>query len=901
MKQLQLTLLFLLLALSAPALAQVPAQQQQELRQYLADRDIDEQELRQRLLAKGIDLNNVSPQDALRLRPQVEAEIALMESEKMAAQKAAEAAAATSSQKIGEAVKDGASVEEAISEVTTEAAAADQPASSIYGHQVFRNKSLQVYRATDDATPPESYPLKPGDEIAITIFGASQTDFILRLDDNGFAMLPNGLRMPLAGVSLGQARELLGNRLRNYYTFRDGQLSIRMQVTRTLTVNIFGEVERSGGYNMSALNTGFNALVAAGGPTERGSVRNIQLIRGDEKIVLDVYDFLQSPVQKTDLFLTNNATIFVPVAGKIVRITGGVQRPMRYELKEGETLSDLLAFAGDPLPVAETGNIRVTRYQDGALDVINVDLAKQPAFELLNGDEVQVPVIENPVQNFVEIEGAVQLPGRYAFTEGIDLATLVALGRLRPGARKDVAFLFRSNDDGTSRLLRVDLGAVPSSGKPSSGSLPSPGVGANAGAEKVELQRGDRLRVLSEAAFIDRSTFRVQGAVRDSAVTLPFPQDGALTLDEAILLAGGLQPNALPEVMLVRTPLTNREERTYQRLDLRESGSLALQPLDQIIVYGQERFTDAANVRISGAVRSAGSYTYSPSLTISDLLYLAGGLRREAAPSRVDVFRLQFNNGESTKTLLTTIDLDAGVPFPLQPFDEVVVRTIAEFEQIRHVVVQGEVRYPGQYALLEDNERLTDIIRRAGGLTNEAFAAGATLYRPETGVGYVVLDLDRVMTSANDPANMVVRASDTLFIPKAQELVTIYTTGTLADRFGRDSTTLDGTLQVAYQGDKPAGWYIKRYAGGFEDDIARKRWTTVQYANGQVKETNSFLGFRGYPEVLPGAAIRVPLKPEKQQKQRREERFDWVGLTSVIMGGVSTIVSFILISRRNTP
>jgi len=847
----------------------------------LADRNIDEAELRQRLLARGIDVDRANPEELLRLRPQIEQVIAEMEAEAARELEAGpETVSEPTEQPMEEGNGDGA--EEADENMQDGPTTSDLPESKIYGHRLFRNKSLQVFRATDNASPPDSYPLKAGDEIAVAIFGASQTDFILRLDDAGFVLLPNGLRIPLAGVSLGEARLLLGRRLRQYYTFRNGELSIRIQVARSVSVNIFGEVETSGSYSMSSLNTGFNALVASGGPTEQGSVRKIQLINGDEMKTLDVYEFLRSPLQKKDLYIADNASIFVPVAEKIVTVEGGVIRPMKYELIEGETLSDLIEFAGGIIPVAESGNIIVTRYVSGSVRVLNVNFEKTPGFALRNGDVINIPVIENPIQDFVEIEGEVLLPGRYAFEEGIDLNSLVTLGRLRPGARRDAAFLFRSNDDGTMRMRRVNLGG-------------------DAGAEKIILKRGDRLRILAQQAFVDNYVFKVEGAVRDSAVTLPFPQDGALSLEEAVLLAGGTLPNAAPEVMLVRTPLSNPDERSYERLDLRESADYVLQPNDKILVFGRERYTDGVRVSISGAVRNPSSFVYDPSLTVRDLIYLASGLRIDAAKDRVEVFRLQIADGTSTKTLLTTIDLDAGVPFRLQPFDEVIVRSAAEFETIQNVMVQGEVRYPGRYALLEDNEKLSDLLRRAGGLTEEAFPAGATLYRPATDIGYVVLDLDRVVRNASDPANMVVRSGDTLFIPKRQDLVTIYTRGTLADRYGKDSTTVDGTIQVAFQGDKPASWYVKRYAGGFEDDIARKRWTTVEYANGQVKETKSFAGIHDYPEVLPGSSIRVPLKPVKKQKQRREERFDWVGLTSVILGGVSTIVTFVLLSQRNDP
>ncbi|MEM6772677.1 MAG: SLBB domain-containing protein, partial [Bacteroidota bacterium] len=387
------------------------------------------------------------------------------------------------------------------------------------------------------------------DEIAITIFGASQADLLLRLDDRGFVRLPNGVRMLLGGVPLGDARRLLADRLKNYYAFGNGQLSIKVQVARTISINIFGEVETSGSFTVSALNTGFNAIVAAGGPTDRGSVRNIQLVRGDEMTILDVYDYLRNPLQRTDLFLADNANIFVPLAETVVTLEGGVLRPMQYELKEGESIADLFRFAGNAVPEAETSLIRVTRYDQGVLEVINVDLAQEPGFKLLNGDVVSVPIIENPVEDFVTIEGAVVLPGRYAFDEGITVGDLLEKGRLRPSSRTDVAFLFRSNDDGTERLERLDLGT-------------------DAGAKEVELKRGDVLRILSQRAFVDRAEFTVSGAVRDSSVTLPFPEDGALTLDEAILLAGGTFKNAAADVMLIRTPITNREKRQYENLNL---------------------------------------------------------------------------------------------------------------------------------------------------------------------------------------------------------------------------------------------------------------------------------------------------------------------------------------------
>ena len=894
MSNLRLAACFLLLALStAPAAAQIfpeppPNQQQRptvsqqaQLDSYLRGKDIDRAELERRLLAEGIDVNTMTQDELLRERPRIERIINQMEEEQRTLDAEVRQTAAEQSDRIEDAVEEGASVEEAIAEVTAEDANVSEEVSQIYGHQVFRNKSLEVYRNTENATPPPSYPLKPGDEIAVSIFGASQTDFILRLDESGFVTLPNELRIPLNGIALKDARELLARRLRQYYAFSNGQLSIRIQAARTISLNIFGEVERSGTFTMSSLNTGFNALVAAGGPTENGSVRNIQLINGDEVVLLDVYEFLQRPAQRTGLFVEENATIFVPPAQKIVDLRGGVIRPMLYEMKEGESLGDLIQFGGGTLARAETTDIRVTRYDRGTLQVLNVDLTQQPDFGLRNGDVVNVPQITEPVEDFVVIEGAVLLPGQFAFEEGITADELVRRGRLRPGARRDVAFLFRRNDDGTSRLIRVNLGA-------------------GAGAEQLELRRGDRLQVLAQASFVDPTIIEVSGAVRNGTTSFPFPQDGALTLDEAVLLAGGLATNAIPEAMVIRTPVENSEERRYQRVNLRTDADFVLQPQDQVIVYSQETFTDAQQVTVGGAVREPGEFIYNPTLRLEDVIFMAGGLRLDAARNRVEVFRLEIVDGVETRTRVTTVDLSQPTTdFVLRPFDEIVVRSAAEFEYIRNVVLEGEVRYPGQYALLSDNERLTDLIARAGGLTAEAFPDGATMTRRLESNVPVVLDLDVSLTNTSNPGNLVLLAGDRISIPKRNDLVIIETVGTLADRFGADSLVSTGALHVAYQGEKSADWYIKRYAGGFENAVAHKKFTTVEYANGQVKETDNFLFIKNYPEVRPGSTIRVALRPEKQQRERREERFDWIGLAQVVVTGVTSVATLIIISNRN--
>ncbi|WP_273447203.1 SLBB domain-containing protein [Neolewinella agarilytica] len=859
-----------------------------QIRQELASRDIDQEELNRRLLAEGINLAAASPEELLQLRPRVEAIVVEMEAEKVAAEKAAREAEAESAQEISEAVEDGASVEETITEVTTEAANEDLTRSNIYGHQLFRNKSIDVFRSSDNVIPPDTYPLKPGDEIAISIFGASQSDFILTVNENGFIRLPNGLRMPVAGIPLGEARLLIANRLKQYYTFRDGQLNIRIQAARTITVNIFGEVENNGSFTLSSVNTAFNALVAAGGPNARGTVRNIQLINGKDRKEIDVYEFLKSPTQETEFFLSNNATIYVPAAKKVVRLEGGVERPLRYELKEGETLSDLLDFAGGTTTRAETNSIRITRYVNSQLELLTVDLSKQPNFALKNDDLVSVPVIENPIENFVSIEGAVFLPGKYPFTEGVTLGDLVKQARIRPGARRDVGFLMRRNPDGTQQLQRVDLGA-------------------DAGAMDMLLSKGDELSILTQGRFIDQGSIRISGAIRDEERAIPFPLDGGLTLEEAILLAGGVKANARNEASIIRTPLNNQEEREYLRIPLADAANLQLAPGDQITIYNQERFAEPFTVKISGAVREAGQYRYDPSLGLADLFTLAGGLKIQAARNKIDVFRLQITQNEPTQTLTTTLEIDdnynivssSSPDFELRPYDILVVRQAPEFELIQTVFVDGEVRYPGEYALDGDNLKLTDLIKKAGGLTREAFPPGSTLYREQDGIGNVVIHLDDAMKNPAVVTNVTLKEGDILTIPKARDLVAIRTANTSAREIYIDSILTDQNINVAFDGKESARWYIQNYAAGY-DDNAWKRTTTVQYPNGEIKSTKRFLFFKKYPEVLPGSIVTVGAKPPRKKRVEKEEKkpVDWGQVAKETIGVVTSALTLILLLDR---
>lgn len=874
-------------------LGRVPdASAQARAREVLAAQGVDEAELRSRLATKGIDVDNMTVEQLIAARPTIEATVAEIKAEQASAeqgterqlQQAQERAVkqgALKAERVRDAVEEGASVKEAVAEAAiAEAAAGDTVTSAIYGHNVFKNKTLEVYRGTEQARAPNSYVLDTGDELAISIFGASQTDLLLTIGEDGFIRPPGTPRIYLKGRTLGDAKALVRQRLQNYYVFREGQFLLSINAARTLSVSIYGEVERNGTYTLSALNGVLNALVAAGGVTERGSVRNIELVREGKRTKIDVYDFLQRPGQAEQASLRDGDVINVPLASQLVIAQGAFRRPMTYELLPTERLSQLVEYAGGLRPRAATGATRVTRYENGVLSVLDVEGAGFASFDLADGDIVEVPLVEAPIEDYVSVEGSVLIPGRFGFRQNMTVGEALNRAQVRPTARQDVAFLRRPNDDGTSSLIRLDLGS--------------------AEGLATTMSRGDAITVLAANRFIDDATVSVEGAIRDSAVVLPFPQEGGMTLEEAILLAGGLETNVVEQAVIIRTPLNNREERNYLRVDISSAADFQLAPLDQVVLYKQERFADAPQVSIAGAVRSPGAYRYDASLTINDLLYLAGGTSFAAALDRVEIYRLGYEQNGS-KVLQETLMLNAAGEysgdFVLQPFDEVYVRSSAEFEEITTVEIRGEVKYPGVYARRRGENRLSDFISRAGGLTSEGFVEGATLYREGNDIGFVILGLDKIVANPTLPSNLILRANDVISVPKPQELVRIQTLGTLAERFGVDSLTADGSIEVAFQGRHDAAWYIRNYAGGFDEKLARKRETTVELASGQIKETRGALGIRHYPSVERGATIRVGLKPTKAPKQPRE-RSSWGEVAQATVAGLTTLVTLLVLTTQ---
>ncbi|MBP6538830.1 MAG: SLBB domain-containing protein, partial [Saprospiraceae bacterium] len=493
---------------SGQALNEAAARAELEKRGYNAER-FEQEMLKKGVNPKAIDVNN--PVEVARAKKAAEEVMAMLDAEKKSKEMATTNVPATpvnepqskldetrsvddpskvsiQTKDIQKAVKEGATIEEAVSEKLQEAAKDKLPDAKTYGQHIFRDKSLQIFRTAAEAKPTKAYVLGPNDKVAVSIWGPTQENFALEIQRDGYIQ-PTGLpRYYIAGLTVSAAEELMASRLRNYYFFNKENFELTVTTARTLNVNIVGEVFNNGTYNISAVNTAFNALIAAGGPNDIGSVRKIQLLRAGKKpVTIDVYKYLQNPIISQEFYLAENDYINVPVAQKLVTITGAVNRPFRYELIDNESLKELVNFAGGFKANALKGNIQIKRIENDSIRIIDVNFAELEKsgrnFGLLNGDVIEVSQINENVKNEVTVLGAVENPGTYAMAKNEKISDLLKKAILLDNAVTTIAYLKRFNDD--FKTIRYEFVNIEKA-------IASPNS-----AENLTLNKGDELIISS--------------------------------------------------------------------------------------------------------------------------------------------------------------------------------------------------------------------------------------------------------------------------------------------------------------------------------------------------------------------------------------------------------------------
>ncbi|MFA6260134.1 MAG: polysaccharide biosynthesis/export family protein [Bacteroidia bacterium] len=830
-----------------------------QIRSALTAKGLTEEDVKARLKTKGMDIDNMTQEELVLNRGAIEQVVAELEAEKSGGKVKKLVPPGTKAEEVPDTTEPvNESVEELLTDKAQEMLAKELPGTDIYGHKIFRENSIAIYRISKDASPPETYVLGTGDKINILIFGKSQADAQYEINAGGYIQ-PNLMpKIFLSGLTLKQAKEMLIGKFSTYYTFNSDQFALTLNTSRTLTVNIFGEVERQGSYTTSALNTALNALAVSGGPTDFGSVRNIQIIRGNTKKILDVYAFMRNPIKQFDFYLQNNDIIYVPVAEKIVTLAGGVHRPMRYELKATEGLKELIDYAGGLEITAYTNFVQVQSYENNSMVIKDYNLTEvlsgKQKLALKHGDVISIKSINNPMRSFVKIEGALRYPGVYELKTSKTLKSVLQKAILLPEAKTDQVFIKRRQADRTIEILSISIDSL-------------------MGGKSIDfpLQEEDIIYVYDQGKFFEQFSISVIGEVR-SPFKENFKYNGRLKIQEAIIMSGGLKSTAATFGYIYRTDPFKPLKTEYLPIELSQVMNDSLMPGDQLIILNKDIYERESLISLGGDVRTPIKLRYDPTLTVKDMILLAGGLTISSDYTQIEIFRLKFEFSKTPTRSLIKLSVDKdfnpigeSADFRIQPFDMIVVRTIAEFGLQETAELSGAVRRSGSYYLRKKKYHFSDMIKDAGGFLDDADVYNVTLVRYTDNSGLIVFNAEDAMKNKGSlKKDPIIWKGDYLNVPKMSNTIQIEPVGTKYI-LGENQNV----LQITYQGKLSAAKYIRNYAGGFARNAELKSLVVIS-GNGAVRATKRFLFFKKYPKVHPGDKIRVSLLPPDEVKKKRE-------------------------------
>ncbi len=886
------------------ALPQMNAQDQlftkERVTQELENRGLDAQEFYYRMEERGIyidqmDINNMTLSDRVRLQSIAQEVLKELTDEKRQEEKEEELRKLNELDSLGEEIllEEEEPIMEKDSIILSEK----------FGQRLFQQQ-IRFIDGEAGGAPSGIYILGPGDVINISTWGESVYDASYEIDENGFIHpYIDGRNLPqlsVGGLTVNQMRNLVKDRFARFLRFKEGQYAITVNRAREISVSIYGEVNAPGTYGMSASNNVFTAIAKAGGPRESGTLRDIKLIRGENEQTIDFYDFVFSSMRFSSLGLQDKDVIYVSRATSEVKVKGAARDTFIFDLVETDRLEDVIGYAGGLKGNGDPTNIQIKRFLNGQKKLVDVNFLTPTGrgTALVNGDTIFVrTVVEETLFDYVRAEGAFYYPSQYELNGQTKVSEILQKARLREDYTPRGAHIRRSNLDSTYSFIPVDLESITKDASSS---------------ENVVLIPGDELYVFSKSSFAEKQYVIISGEVQDS-IGVPYDPSGQMTVYDMISMAGGLTSDAYETGYVLRHD-DNSNERTYIPINVRAiennyeyPDNISLRGRDSIVVLNRRNYEYDFTISIMGEVNNPGEYVYSKNVTIRDLINLAGGLKLEAARNRVEINRvtLMDNQASILSTAIVEIDEDYnpinGEKIEIKPFDNVVIRTLPEFSLQKYVQVQGEVVYPGPYVITKKNERIFDLVKRAGGLTPEAFEQGASLYRLQDSLGFVVIELEEIMKNENSHENITLKEGDILSIPKTNEVVTIQGAINLSDAYA-DSLFLEGDrkdIHVAYQPGKSVRYYIESKGGGYKDN-ADPRNISVTYADGSVGRTSNFLFFRTYPRVERGSTINVGYKSAEKAKDEEKEPVDWGQLVANTISQATAVLTLILLIERAT-
>jgi polysaccharide export outer membrane protein len=709
----------------------------------------------------------------------------------------------------------------------------------------------------------------------------------------------------VSGRSLGEVQQAVQAAIGTEY--RDTSADVSVSRLRTVRVYVVGEVEEPGAYDISSLSTSLNALVAAGGATPRASLRSLKHMRGRKELEeIDAYDLLLHGVSPEASRLENGDTLLVPPVGPQVTVTGMVRRPAIYELHGEKSVEDVLELAGGILPAAALRHVEVQRLEaHEKRTMLTLDLSPDnstppelTSFQIRDGDEIHIFPIAPYNQDTIYLQGHVLRPGRYSYHEGMKLTDLVATYKdILPEPAAHYGEIIRLNaPDFRPTVVSFDLASA----------MADP-------AAAPPLQPLDTVRIFSRFDFEPAPTVSVAGEVRSPG---NYRTAGQASLRDAVYLAGGLLPDAaLDTAQLFRVNPDGSSEIFSVNLASALNGSVAdnilLQPRDRLLIHRNTSRVEPSTIDITGEVAKPGRYPYTENMHVEDLIRAAGGLKRSADVRTADLTRYAASGGSSQHLQISLASLENGnatEDLPLRSGDVLAIRQVPGWSDIGAAVkVSGEVMHPSTFGI-EPGERLSSVLQRAGGYTNQAYPYGAVLMRREVRevearnqlelinrikaerlqlkalpegdndqknaklnalaqtdstlnqlstnppIGRVVIHIaSDVKQWKNTPADVALRDGDALVIPKKANAILVY-------------GQVFNPTAISVQSGRSARWYLSQ-AGGLTPAAEKKAVFVIRADGSVISAKNNGGGWMsGDPmsaTLRPGDAVVVPEKTPK--------------------------------------
>ncbi|RNL56919.1 SLBB domain-containing protein [Pedobacter jejuensis] len=583
--------------------------------------------------------------------------------------------------------------------------------SPIYGYEFFSNPNLKFEPNIRIATP-KSYVLGPDDELTIMLTGLNESTTNAKVSPDGTVKIPYAGLVYVNGLSIEQATSQIRSKMvKAYPALASGQtkLTVNLGTVRSIRVTIIGDVATPGTYTVSSLSTLFNALYQSGGPTYRGSLRKIELIRNNKVIqVVDLYNFLQKGIQTDNVSLRDQDVIRIPVYTTRVAIDGSVKRPGIYELKPSETLSDLVTYAGGFSDLAYKAIAKVTQVEEKERSVKDIPSDMFDRYTLKNADSVYFGAILERFANRVVIDGAVYRPGTFELNQGISLKSLIAKADgLREDAVMGNGYIKRIKPDLEKEMISFNLGNI-MSGKD----------------QDINLVREDSVFIMSTKDLRDESSISIGGYVRAPGT---FQYRKGMSVADVVSMAKGFQNDAANHRIeisrLVRdlTDTLSNKLVTIITLNLDSalstaSGNFLLEPLDYIYVPRLVNYRSIGNVKIRGEVLFPGDYAQQRrDETGMEFIKRAGGITPMGSLENTQVYR----NGLRVDMDLTGNRKKQGKDATvLMPGDSLFIPKNVPF-----VEVTGSVNNPQLLRYVNSNFKY--YVDAAGGITESARLKGA--------------------------------------------------------------------------------------------------------------------------------------------------------------------------------